>query len=287
MSCEALYTNIQRFSLHDGGGIRTVIFLKGCPFRCPWCCNPENLSFGPEIAWHERLCIHCSMEQDGSGIASCPRTPDGCPTGAKELLGTPVHIEELLDAVLRDRIFYEESQGGVTLSGGECLAGPNQRFAVAFLARCRDEGLSCAVETTLATALEDPEMLVQATDSFLVDFKIADRARSLEECGLDPALRDANLRRILALGANVTARLPIICGYTDAEENVEANLRTIQELGIRKADILPFHQLGEGKYAALGRSYSLQGAPQLADDAVAGIVERFRRAGIATSVRGT
>ena len=143
------------------------------------------------------------------------------------------------------------------------------------------------METTLATPLEDPEALVRACDSFLVDFKIADREASLETIGLDTALRDGNLKRILALGASVTARLPIIPGYTDGEENVEANLRTIQELGIHRADILPFHQLGESKYDALGKSYGLRGAPQLADEAVSGIVERFRQAGIATTIHGT
>lgn len=287
MSSEALYTNIQRFSLHDGGGIRTVIFLKGCPFCCPWCCNPENLSFAPEIAWHGQLCIHCSMGKDASGAAACPRTPEECPTGAKELLGTPADRDTLLDIVLRDRIFYEESGGGVTLSGGECLAGPNQHFACAFLASCKEASISTAVETTLAIPLEDPEALVRACSSFLVDFKIADRAQSLETCGLDTALRDENLKRILALGAHVTARLPIIPGYTDGQENVEANLRTIQELGIHRADILPFHQLGESKYDALGKGYGLHGAPQLKDGDVAGIVERFRQAGIETSIHGT
>ncbi len=287
MCSEALYTNIQRFSIHDGGGIRTVVFLKGCPFRCPWCCNPENLSFAPETVWHAQLCIHCSMAPDEKGAASCPQTPEACPTGAKERMGKPADVDELVDLVLRDRIFYEESGGGVTLSGGECLTGPNQRFALAFLASCRKAGLSTAVETTLATPLEDPEALVRACDSFLVDFKIADREASLETIGLDTALRDGNLKRILALGASVTARLPIIPGYTDGEENVEANLRTIQELGIHRADILPFHQLGESKYDALGKSYGLRGAPQLADEAVSGIVERFRQAGIATTIHGT
>ena len=112
----ATVTNVQRFSLHDGGGIRTVVFLKGCPFRCPWCCNPENLSTEPEVSLRERLCIHCSPRPGGG---PCATAPEDCPTGAKELLGRQRTVDDLVAEVERDRAFYEESGGGVTVSGGE------------------------------------------------------------------------------------------------------------------------------------------------------------------------
>ena len=283
---QALYTNVQRFSIHDGGGIRTVVFLKGCPFRCPWCCNPENLSFGPQVAWHERKCIHCSMPEGACGLSACPRTPEQCPTGAKELLGKPADPAELAGLVLRDRVFYEESGGGVTLSGGEALAGPNLGFSLEFLSLCKRAGLDCAVETTLAVPLPDPAALASVTDTLLVDFKVADRERSISTTGIDPALRDANLEALLAYGTKVVARMPIIPGYTDGEENVRANVSRMCELGITRADVLPFHQMGEAKYDSIGRPYALCGMPQLDEAAVRGVVDACEAAGISAVVHG-
>ena len=277
----ATVTNVQRFSLHDGGGIRTVVFLKGCPFRCPWCCNPENLSTEPEVSFKERLCIRCSPRPGGG---PCATAPEDCPTGAKELLGRPRTVDDLVAEVARDRAFYEESGGGVTVSGGECLL--RQDFLCAFLEACRAQGLSTAVETTLALPLADPARLVAACDVLLVDFKIADRAKSLEVTGIDPDVRDANLRDVQDLGARVVARMPIIPGFTDDAACVDANVRRIAELGLRRVDVLPFHQLGEGKYDSIGRDYEMRGVPQLTDADVAGVVARCEAAGLATVVHG-
>ena len=277
----ATVTNVQRFSLHDGGGIRTVVFLKGCPFRCPWCCNPENLSTEPEASLRERLCIHCSPRPGGG---PCATAPEDCPTGAKELLGRSRTVDDLVAEVERDRAFYEESGGGVTVSGGECLL--RQDFLCAFLEACRAAGLSTAVETTLALPLADPARLVAACDVLLVDFKIADRAKSLELTGIDPDVRDANLHDVQDLGARVVARMPVIPGFTDDAACVDANVARIAELGLRRVDVLPFHQLGEGKYDSLGRDYALRGVPQLSDADVAGVVARCEAAGLDAVVRG-
>jgi len=277
----ATVTNVQRYSLHDGGGIRTVVFLKGCPFRCPWCCNPENLSFEPEVSFKERLCIHCSPRVGGR---LCEKPAEECPTGAKEMLGRERGVDDLLDEVLRDRVFYEESGGGVTLSGGECLS--RQRFAVDFLTRCKQAGIGTAVETTLAVPLEDAAALVSATDVFLVDFKIADRERSLRVTGIDPEIRDANLRVILGMGARVIGRMPIIPGYTDGEENVATTIASLRDLGINRVDVLPFHQLGEGKYESTGRAYACAGMRQLTADDVAPVVRTCELAGLEVVVSG-
>lgn len=277
----ATVTNVQRFSLHDGGGIRTVVFLKGCPFRCPWCCNPENLSTEPEVSLRERLCIHCSPRPGGG---PCATAPEDCPTGAKELLGRSRTVDDLVAEVERDRAFYKESGGGVTVSGGECLL--RQDFLCAFLEACRAAGLSTAVETTLALPLADPARLVAACDVLLVDFKIADRAKSLELTGVDPDVRDANLRVVQDLGARVVVRMPVIPGFTDDAACVDANVARIAELGLRRVDVLPFHQLGEGKYDSLGRDYALRGVPQLSDADVAGVVARCEAAGLDAVVRG-
>ncbi len=277
----ATITNVQRFSLHDGGGIRTVVFLKGCPFRCPWCCNPENLSSEPEVSFKERLCIHCSPRPDGG---PCQTRPEDCPTGAKELLGRLRTVDDLLAEVVRDRSFYEESDGGVTVSGGECLL--RQDFLCAFLEACHEEGISTAVETTLAVPLADAGRLVAACDAFLVDFKIADRTRSLEATGIDPEVRDANVRSVLSAGGRVVARMPIIPGFTDDAACVGSNVSRIRELGVTRVDVLPFHQLGQGKYDSLGRAYGLRDVPQLSERDVADVVARCRAAGLKAVVHG-
>lgn len=277
----ATITNVQRFSLHDGGGIRTVVFLKGCPFRCPWCCNPENLSSEPEVSFKERLCIRCSPRPDGG---PCQTRPEDCPTGAKELLGRSRTVDDLLAEVVRDRSFYEESDGGVTVSGGECLL--RQDFLCALLEACHEEGISTAVETTLAVPLADAGRLVAACDAFLVDFKIADRARSLEATGIDPEVRDANVRSVLSAGGRVVARMPIIPGFTDDAACVASNVSRIRELGVTRVDVLPFHQLGQGKYDSLGRAYGLRDVPQLSERDVADVVARCRAAGLKTVVHG-
>lgn len=279
----ALVANIQRFSLHDGGGIRTVAFLKGCPFFCPWCCNPEDISFEPELVFRQSICIHCCPFGPD---CLCVNPPERCPTGAKEMVGTRYTTEELFKLLERDRTFYEESGGGITLSGGECLAGPTQAFTIAVAARCRAAGLDTAVETTMSVSLSDPAALVAVTDSLLVDFKIADRARSLSVTGVDPGLRDKNLRLLIGLGAHVIARMPIIPGYTDAADCVSANVRSIRELGIERVDILPFHQLGEGKYDAMGREYVLRGVRQLSACDVGPIVGHCEREGLRVTVYG-
>lgn len=277
----ATVTNVQRFSLHDGGGIRTVVFLKGCPFRCPWCCNPENLSCEPEVSFKERLCIRCSPRPDG-GL--CATRPEDCPTGAKELLGRRRTVADLVAEVARDRAFFEESGGGVTVSGGECLL--HQGFLRAFLKACHAEGLGTAVETTLALPLEDVDGLVRACDTFLVDFKVADRARSLEVTGIDPDVRDANVRAVLAAGGRVVARMPIIPGFTDDDACVAANAARVAELGVSRVDVLPFHQLGQGKYDSTGREYAMRDVPQLSEGDVGGVVARCEAAGLEVVVHG-
>ncbi|QWT18015.1 glycyl-radical enzyme activating protein [Collinsella sp. zg1085] len=263
----AAITNIQRFSLHDGGGIRTVIFFKGCPFRCPWCCNPENLSFEDEIIYKKRLCIHCSDRSDKTLDANgcpCNTKPKNCPTGAKSWSTTHYTIDELVDISMRDSVFYEESGGGVTVSGGECLARHvTQIFIMELFERLHSHGIHTAIETTLAIDLLDSKRLAQVCNTFLVDFKIAGPHLSRTLLGIDTNLRNANCRELIALGATIVGRMPIIPGYTDSEENVYTNCETQRNLAILRTDILPFHQLGMTKYASVGRSYEMEAVTQL------------------------
>lgn len=277
----ACVTNVQRYSLHDGGGIRTNVFLKGCPFTCPWCCNPENLSAAPEVSFKERLCMGCSRREPG-GL--CATAPEDCPTGAKTLLGDELSVDDVMDRVLRDAAFYEESGGGLTVSGGEALLW--QPFVQTLFERAKAEGLRTAIETTLALPLADPAGLAAVCDRWLVDFKVADRDRSVEVCRIDPGVRDRNLAALRELGADVVARMPVIPGYTDSPENVAANLDAVVAAGLTRVDVLPFHQLGSAKYDSLGLDYAMGDVPQLSEADVAWVVDEARARGLDARVRG-
>lgn len=277
----ACVTNVQRYSLHDGGGIRTNVFLKGCPFTCPWCCNPENLSAAPEVSFKERLCMGCSRREPG-GL--CATAPEDCPTGAKALLGEELSVDDVMDRVLRDAAFYEESGGGLTVSGGEALLW--QPFVQALFERAKAEGLKTAIETTLALPIADPAGLAAVCDRWLVDFKVADRDRSVGVCRIDPGVRDRNLASLRELGADVVARMPIIPGYTDSPENVAANLDAVAAAGLTRVDVLPFHQLGSAKYDSLGLDYTMDDVPQLSEADVAWVVDEARARGLDARVRG-
>lgn len=277
----ACVTNVQRYSLHDGGGIRTNVFLKGCPFTCPWCCNPENLSAAPEVSFKERLCMGCSRREPG-GL--CATAPEDCPTGAKTLLGEELSVDDVMDRVLRDAAFYEESGGGLTVSGGEALLW--QPFVQALFERAKAEGLKTAIETTLALPIADPAGLAAVCDRWLVDFKVADRDRSVGVCRIDPGVRDRNLAALRELGADVVARMPIVPGYTDSPENVAANLDAVAAAGLTRVDVLPFHQLGSAKYDSLGLDYTMDDVPQLSEADVAWVVDEARARGLDARVRG-
>ena len=275
-------TNVQRYSLHDGGGIRTTVFLKGCPFKCPWCCNPENLSPAPEVSFKESLCMGCTPKAPGERL--CSTSPELCPTGAKTLLGVPRTPEDVAQEVLCDAVLFEESNGGITASGGEALLWAD--WLAAFFGCIKKAAMKTALETTLAVKVPHLQDLAKVCDLWLVDFKIADQQRSKDLLGIDPTVRDAQLQELLAGGAQVVARMPIIPGFTDDPANVAANLDRIRELGICRVDILPFHQLGAGKYDSVGRDYELGDLAALSDDQVAWIVEEASRRGLNPTLHG-
>lgn len=279
-----IVTNIQRYSLHDGGGIRTVAFLKGCPFRCPWCCNPENLSFEQEISFHKSLCIGCSVRKDGRLDANgCPcDTPvSECPTGAKRFEGTEHRVDILVDKLSRDKVFFDESDGGITLSGGECLAGSKrQEYVMDVLQGCKDRGINTALETTLAVPLVDAERLARVCDVFLVDFKLADKKRSIEVTGIDIDVRDENIRALVRIGATVIARVPLIPRYTASIANAQSNAEVICAHRIKQVDLLPFHKLGEGKYESLGMRYECADSELITEKELSDIENVYKSFGL-------
>jgi pyruvate formate lyase activating enzyme len=263
--------NIQRFSTHDGAGIRTVIFFKGCSLHCPWCENPESQSFRAELGWDQKKCIGClecaRAARDGEmdvvdgkpvfhreEIQDPGRLADACPTGALAVLGEAKSVAEILKEVQKDILFYKKSGGGVTMSGGEPFDQPV--FLLELLKALRGIGVTTAVETTLSVPWSAIEPSLPFVDTFLVDFKHADAARLKEVTGADLSRIAGNLRKLEAADRPVIARVPIIPGFNDSPSSV-ADIVGLAALhaNIRAVHFLPFHTLGVGKYHLLGKDY--------------------------------
>lgn len=264
--------NLQRFSTEDGPGIRTTLFFKGCPLRCPWCHNPEGLRPGPEVMWQSLTCLGCgdcadacpqtAIHLDDSRVhvdrrrcRSCGRCVQACPSGARELAGTEYTMDALLNEVLKDRAFYATSGGGVTFSGGEPLA--QHGFLLEFAPRCRAEGLHLALDTCGLAKGDYFESVLEWVDLVLFDIKLMDADLHRQRTGgaLDGIL--SNLDRVVASGLPLWVRTPIIPGQTDDEENLrsiasylKANVPTLQ-----RYDLLAFSNLCTSKYEMLDRSY--------------------------------
>ncbi|HCJ6524229.1 TPA: [formate-C-acetyltransferase]-activating enzyme [Enterobacter cloacae] len=267
ISCDVVETradvarifNIQRYSLNDGAGIRTVVFFKGCPHRCLWCANPESISPKIETVRRESKCLHC---------ASCLRDADECPSGAFERIGRDVTLDELEREVMKDDVFFRSSGGGVTLSGGEVLM--QAPFATQLLKRLRRYGIHTAIETAGDAPLSRLLPLARQCDEVLFDLKIMDpeQARSVTAVNLPRVLE--NLAQLVAEGINVIPRVPLIPGYTLTDANMASVLAFLLPSGIRQLHLLPFHSYGEPKYRLLGQQWSMREvSPPTADEVAA------------------
>jgi len=255
--------NIQRFSIHDGPGIRTTVFLKGCPLRCFWCQNPESQSGRPEIVLDGRKCTLCgachrvcgngAIRLEGGSPIFDRRSCEGCgqcavvcPSEARRLSGRRMTVEEVMREVLKDVKFYENSSGGVTLSGGEPLAQPE--FARSILEGCRQEGLHTALDTCGWAPWPDIEKILKLVDLVLLDIKHLDASMHREATGHDNLLILENARRMAKLKP-MRIRVPLIPGFNDSPEAVRGIAEFVKnELGSRDIDLLAYNRMGEVKY---------------------------------------
>jgi pyruvate formate lyase activating enzyme len=280
---QGMIFDIQRYSIHDGSGIRTLVFMKGCPLDCLWCCNPESQSTTPELALFPSRCIGCgscleacqgkAVRPDKAGgfttersfCHTCGRCVEVCPAVARALHGRLASVEEVLCEVKRDQIFYRTSGGGVTVSGGEPLL--QAVFVAALLKACRREGIDTAIETCGHGSWEDFALVLAYTDSVLFDIKHVDTIAHRRLTGVGNELILANLRRVVECGARVVLRLPIVPGCNADPDSVRAVAALARGLGVVELHLLPYHRLGESKYQALGRSCPLGGlAPPSAEE---------------------
>lgn len=268
---QGFVTNVQRFSIHDGPGIRTTVFLKGCNLRCYWCHNPETLKPKPELQVFPERCIGCGVcfercpqsahvVEDGGRVfhrelcVACGTCADTCYAQALVIVGECKTVEEVVEEVLRDRPFYERSGGGVTLSGGEPLL--QFGFARALLERCKAEGLHTAIETAANLPWERIEAVLPVTDLVMMDIKLLD-AQSHRKCtGVSNERILANARRLGDCGTPLIVRTPVIPGVNDRESDIAAIAAFVADMpGLLYYELLPFHPMAGGKYESLDMVY--------------------------------
>lgn len=275
--------NVQKYSIYDGPGVRTLIFLKGCPLRCKWCSNPEGLERKFQVMFKEDLCINCGNcipvcplqihyyqdEEDAEGpkhqvnrsidCAGCRKCESVCPRQALSIAGSDKTISEVLEIIQQDALFYLSSGGGVTLGGGEVTAQPE--FAANLLTECKRLGIHTAIETSGYAKLASLLMVAQFTDLILYDIKHIDSDRHFELTGVHNERILNNLAELIRRGFTVRVRMPILRGLNDSEETIRRTMEFLQSFKFHKnflgIDLLPYHKLGINKYKQLGLKYPL------------------------------
>ena len=248
MNRTATIFELKRFAVHDGDGIRTTVFFKGCPLRCVWCHNPEGLTATPQVAFYEHKCIGCGKCQKEDF------TPDGCFGEARVLYGKEMTVEELLPLLLEDREFYETSGGGVTLSGGECLA--QAEFCAELLKALKEQGISTAVDTCGFVPREALDKVIPYTDVFLYDIKAYDEDVHIQCTERSNRQILENLYYLDKRGCAIEIRIPYVPDYNDDQmEKIAHGLAPLKN--IVKIRVLPYHNYAGSKYSALGMKHTL------------------------------
>lgn len=297
--------DIQKFCIQDGPGIRTVIFLKGCPLRCPWCANPESLNTFFEVGHLDSLCNHCgdclkvcepnaiTFEDKGVSIdrdkcTGCGKCIPECapkalrPFGA-EPSSTLSTVEEIFEEIKKDYFYYTKSGGGVTLSGGEVLTQPE--LAAAILKRCGSLGIHTAIETSGYGSEAALDTVLEHLDLVLFDLKIMDSAEHLKHIGVPNELIHRNARRIIQKGVPMIIRIPLIPTLTDTKENIREVARFVKELDPKlMINLLPYHRYGVSKFSMLDREYRLAELPTQTDEELVEIVKYFEGCGLTCEV---
>lgn len=284
---QAMVFNVQKYSLYDGPGIRTIVFFKGCPLRCQWCANPEGINRKYEVMFQESVCNDCGacvdvcpmgihyMDENGHhqvrrdrSCNGCQKCVEACPMTALNITGQIRTISDLMAVIHEDDAFYEMSGGGVTLSGGECTSQPEA--AMALLKACKEDGINTAIETCGHSRMDKLMQMAEHIDLFLYDMKHMDSVRHNELTGVGNEKVLANLKELLTQGYQVQIRMPMLKMINDSHEEIKQIvdfLMPFKDLpNFRGIDLLPYHKLGVNKYGQLGMEYPVEGDPSLSDE---------------------
>lgn len=295
--------DIMKYSVHDGPGIRTTVFLKGCPLSCRWCHNPESRRPEPQLMFFAERCIGCGecagacphgavvpLDSEPekpapvtgrcTGCGSCVAV---CHAGARELAGREMTAARVLAEIERDVVFYDQSGGGVTFSGGEPLV--QQGFLLELLAGCREREIHTAVDTTGCAPLGKLLAVSKLTDLFLFDLKVMDDKIHRKYTGVSNRLILDNLRELASEHGNITVRIPVISGINDDDNNITATGRFVSQLpGVRSVHLLPYHRAGVEKYRRLGLAYSLPDLTPPGEEKMNAIANKLRKFGLVVQV---
>lgn len=270
--------NIQKFSINDGPGIRTVVFFKGCPLHCKWCANSESQLAKIQILWDKKKCLHChhcleiclqkaiflkddNIFIDTNKCTLCKQCINTCPQKALTSEGEIKTVQQVLDIVLQDEVFYEESDGGITLSGGEFLM--QTQFAKELLIAAKEKNLHTCCETTGFCTPEKFQHIIQYIDYILFDLKHWNSQKHLEGTGVDNKLILTNMKYAISTGKKVLPRIPVIPKFNDSLEDAKRFCEVLHDVGSNQCQLLPFHQFGENKYYLLNKKYAYENQPAL------------------------
>ena len=297
-----LVFNLQKYSVQDGPGIRTTVFLKGCPLCCEWCHNPESMSPRREIVVITQRCNACGEcraacpfgEEIAGADALPPRNEqctlcaacvDACPTGARQMIGREMTVTEVVEAVLKDRIFYEDSGGGVTISGGEPLSQPH--FLKALVGALHTAGIHVALDTTGFGCTEHLLAAASSSDLVLYDLKAFDETRHRELTGVSNRSILENLKALSEVHPNIWIRIPVVPGFNDSVEELEKIAEFVAGLrSVTLVNLLPFHRSGLHKYERLGWGHKLDGVATPSAELMERAADVFRRRHLPTKIGG-
>jgi len=294
--------DIKKYAIHDGPGIRTTVFFKGCPLRCWWCHNPEGQDLEPELVYRKNRCIGC-----GECIKKCPKQAifledqhisvnrkncilcgncsEVCPTDALSIAGRRMSAKEVLEEIEKDRIFYDESDGGVTFSGGEPLLQPG--FLNALLDECKERGIHTTVDTCGLARYEIIEKMRDKVNLFLYDIKTMDARKHMKYTGASNEQILKNLKKLAEDGSSIVISFPLIPGINDDDKNAVRTAKLISSLpNIKQVNLLPYHRAGIEKYRNLGKPYKLDKIQPPSSQKIKSIKEKMEALGIKIEIGG-